>query len=188
MIPGIEFTCQGGLHLLGIGVRSYDDSRDPIALCRFIRQEGGVSVLAHPFRKAYDIPERLLDTIDGIEVWNASYDGSLVPNARALDLYVRARRTNPRLVALVGNDLHRLVNIRKLALEMRLDTLGPESVKDALRAGAFRGVSRLCAISGRPGGGKMQRLGIHILDAAYHGVQRLRVVLTGDKPPRKRPP
>ena len=187
IVPGIEFTCHGGLHLLGFGVRSYDSSRDPMALSRFIRREGGVAVLAHPFRKAYDIPTGFLDSIDGIEVWNGSYDGSLVPNSRALDLYVRARRTNPRLVACVGNDLHRLVNIRKLALEMRLETLGAEAIVNALREGAFRGVSRLWSISGRPGGGTMQRVGIFALDAAYHGAQRVRAAVTGDNPRRTRP-
>jgi len=187
VIPGIEFTCQGGLHLLGIGVRSFDASRDPVSLSGFIREQGGVSVFAHPYRKAYDIPPGFLDSIDGIEIWNASYDGSLVPNGRALDLYVRARSTNPRLFALTGNDLHRLVNVRKLAVEMRLRSLDAESIQEALRTGAFRGVSRLCSISGRPRGGSAQRLGIHALDAAYHGAQRLRASLSRDTPRKRQP-
>jgi hypothetical protein len=178
MIPGIEFTCRDSLHLLGIGVRSYDPSPDSVYLSRFIREGGGVSVLAHPMRKAYRIPEGLLDAVDGIEIWNCNYDGSVVPNARAIDLYVRARSTHPSLVAFVGCDLHRLANIRKMAAQGRVPSLDRDSILNALRAGAFRGVSRFCSISGRPSGNPAHRIGFRALQMAYSTAQRLRARLS----------
>jgi len=185
MIPGIEFSCDDKLHLLGIGVRSYDPSPDSVYLTRFIREGGGVSVFAHPMRKAYRIPDGLLDSVDGIEIWNCAYDGSLVPNARAIDLYVRARSTHPGLVAFVGCDLHRLANIRKMAVQVKVPSLDPDTILSALRTGAFRGVSRLCAISGRPSGNVSQRIGIRALGMAYSTAQRFRARLPSGRAARR---
>ena len=42
MIAGIEFSCEGSLHLIGLGIRQFTSARDPIVVARFIRDRKSV--------------------------------------------------------------------------------------------------------------------------------------------------
>jgi len=174
MIPGIEFTCQDNLHLLGIGVRSYDPSQDSVYLSHFIEQTGGISVLAHPVRKAYRIPEELLHSVHGIEVWNCGSDGGFVPHPGAWDLYARTRRSRPDLVAFIGCDLHQLSILTKITLRVSVASFTEASVLAALRAGAFTGRSCVYGLSGRPGPGQRAGTWLRTLRAGYTTAKTLR--------------
>ena len=50
VIPGVEFTCENKLHLLGLGIEHFTDVKDPISVARFIRAQGGLAIVSHPVR------------------------------------------------------------------------------------------------------------------------------------------
>ena len=137
IIPGIEFTCRNKLHLLGFGVRSFTGSRDPLQVAGFIRRSGGIAVVAHPIRYGYSLPENLSGSVDGIEVWNAAYDGRFVPNDRSMRLVRSIRREHRSCLAFGGQDLHRLQDHRSVEITVDCDRLESAAVLDAIRRGDF---------------------------------------------------
>lgn len=147
VLPGIEFDCGGGLHILGIGVTGFAPLEDPLEVVRHIRAQGGISILAHPLRVAYEIPEGLELHLDGVEVWNLPYDSRFLPNPSSLRMYNRIRsRRRERLLAFCGHDFHR----RRLYARPRIAVPGQVSSGDhllaALREGRFTCGSRLVRI------------------------------------------
>lgn len=137
VIPGIEFTCRDNLHLLGFGVSRYTAERDPAAVARFIRRQGGVAVMAHPVRYAYRLPPDVAVHLHGIEVWNAAYDGRFVPNSETRRLLRRLRGEHGQLLAFGGRDLHAIENACGVHLEVSCEALQAEAVVDAMRRGRF---------------------------------------------------
>lgn len=108
IIPGIEFTCENDLHLIGLGVQHFTESKVPLEVAEFIHQQGGVSIVAHPSRYNYQIPLDLAGIVNGIEVWNAAYDGRFVPNDKSLNLIKEIRKGNGSILAFGGQELHRI--------------------------------------------------------------------------------
>jgi len=137
MIPGIEFTCENNLHLVGLGVRHYTDTKDPAKVSEFIRQQDGIAVVAHPVRYNYKIPENLADTVHGIEVWNAGYDGRFVPNDCSFNLLKDFRIRNKKLLAFGSQDLHRITDHTYLQLIVSCDRLRRDEILGAIREGNF---------------------------------------------------
>jgi hypothetical protein len=178
MIPGIEFTCQDNLHLLGIGLKSYKSSPDPVEMNEFIQEEGGISVIAHPLRKNYQMPPTLLSVVNGIEIWNVVYDGRFFPNPMALDLYSKARLSNLRLVAFLGRDLHRLRNFHQTFIQLDDCELEQPKVLDALRRGRFQSVSSWYRISATPNIGPLTRFRLRLQQEAYRAATSLRGLLS----------
>src|SRR5262245_50531957 len=85
LVPGLEFPVRGGFHLLGLSLRVFEPVVEPLAAVRFIHEQGGLAVLAHPARYKGTWPDAaMLAELDGIEVWNARYDGRFVPSERVL--------------------------------------------------------------------------------------------------------
>jgi len=82
----------------GLGIRHFTGVKDPIALARFIRAQGGLAVVSHPSRYGYEIPPALVGEIDGIEVWTASNDSRFVPDGKVID------SPEARQVVLSGED------------------------------------------------------------------------------------
>jgi len=115
LIPGIEFSC-GPLHLLGLGLDRFTESTDPVLVTRFIQEQGGLAAVAHPSRYRYQVPEALVAELDGIEVWNASYDSRFVPDRRVIELWRTLLRTNGKLMGFGGQDLHRITSNRHVSL------------------------------------------------------------------------
>lgn len=138
IIPGIEFTCVGNLHLIGLGIQRFHSSKDPIVISQFIRQEQGVAIIAHPKRYDYKISEKLLAAVNGIEIWNAGYDGRFVPNDRSITLLKHARERQEMLLAFGGQDLHTFpYNQIQVSLRLRCERLLPSLLLDGIRDGNF---------------------------------------------------
>jgi hypothetical protein len=155
LIAGIEFSCEGNLHLIGLGIRHFTSVKDPIELARFIRAQGGLAVVSHPSRYGYEIPPALVGEIDGIEVWNASNDSRFVPDGRVMDLWRRLRQHNQALAAFGGQDLHRITRHRHVRLILGGEDGGltTEGILARLRAGNFIVSNRYLRIGGdRPPG------------------------------------
>lgn len=80
LVPGIEYAdADDVLHLPVWGdVGFYGDRPDPGLLLEAVRQDGAVSVLAHPWRKdAWSrVDPAWYPLLTGLEVWNRKYDGT----------------------------------------------------------------------------------------------------------------
>jgi PHP domain len=139
LIPGIEFSCAGRLHLLALGIDQFSDAKDPVELTKFIQGQGGLAVVSHPSRYGYQIPSPLVAVMDGVEVWNASYDSRFVPDRKVVELWRTLKRDNEALTGFGGQDLHHIAPIRHVTLV--LPNGGPEltsvAVLGQLRHKAF---------------------------------------------------
>ena len=161
LIAGIEFSCEGNLHLIGLGIRHFTGVKDPIALARFIRAQGGLAVVSHPSRYGYEIPPALVPEIDGIEVWNASNDSRFVPDGKVIDLWLGLKRHNQALKAFGGQDLHRITPQRhvRLVLSGENGELTAGRLVARLRAGNFIVSNRYLRVGGdRPPGWARRRV------------------------------
>jgi hypothetical protein len=137
LIPGVEHTCDGNLHLLAFGMRRFTSERRPIAVAQQVGEAGGIPVLAHPIRYAYSVSEELAPWLAGIEVWNAGYDGRFVPNPWSFRLLETFRRRNPALSAFCGQDIHQTRNFCDVRVVVDEDQLEEQAILNALRTGRF---------------------------------------------------
>ncbi|HPQ68789.1 MAG TPA: glycosyltransferase [bacterium] len=159
LVPGIEFSMPGGLHLIGYGVTDLLTTSDPRTLCREIRERGGLAVLAHPESGMPGADPALALDLDGMEVWNTGRDGTFVPSPRRLNDHRTARLHNPSLLAFHGDDFHRPANLRRVRTRLtQRDLAAPLTwtvVREALRAGRFRFGNGLVRV--KPGGASRWR-------------------------------
>jgi hypothetical protein len=137
MIPGIEFTCEGNLHLLGVGVREFTPVKDPIAVAKFINRQGGIAIVSHPSRYEYKLPPGLEMEIHGIEIWNAAYDGRFVPNDRSIVLWQALRRRNRTLCPFGGQDLHQITDHSHVKIRVLCDEPSEEQILRSLKASNY---------------------------------------------------
>lgn len=137
VIPGIEFPCSQTLHILGLGVERLTRAKEPVEVARFIRDQGGLAIIAHPSRAHYRIPPGLESGIDGIEIWNARYDGWFVPNDRSIALWRRLQNAKTSLIPVGGQDLHAVTPHGHVRVTISCDGLDQTTVLRALRAGRF---------------------------------------------------
>lgn len=136
VIPGVEFTCSNDLHMLGVGIEHLTDSKDPVVVARFIHEEGGLAIVAHPSRNGYKIPKGLEACIDGIEIWNARYDGWFVPNDRAIVLWKDLQKSRKALIAVGGQDLHEMKPRGHVKTVIPHDELNQAAIFHALMDGS----------------------------------------------------
>jgi hypothetical protein len=135
LVPGLEFPLAGGFHLLGFAVRRFVPSTDPRTVVSFIKEQAGIAVLAHPARyKGAWLPDEAMSELDGIEAWNATYDGRFLPSGAILSSCGRERRRFPHLMLFGGQDLHKLRSGRLITTELPAVD-GVEAAVAALRKG-----------------------------------------------------
>ncbi|MCH8148512.1 MAG: hypothetical protein IH987_11045 [Planctomycetes bacterium] len=137
IIPGIEFSCDNNLHLLGLGTRQYTNSKDPLQVSKFIQDNGGVAVMAHPKRYNYQLPPKLEMILNGIEVWNAGYDGRFVPNEHSMNLLKDFRKRNGSILAFGGQDLHWITNHSHVQLIVFCESLTETAIVKAIKRGNY---------------------------------------------------
>ncbi len=114
VIPGAEVSCGG--HLLGIGIKAIPNSQENgkriesiSDMIRRIKEIGGVTVLAHPFKSAYTWEEMCAFCeagLDGIEVVNSNVRGKIADTGRADQLWHNLLREGCRLIAVGSDDAH----------------------------------------------------------------------------------
>lgn len=121
VIVGSEIKTEYG-DIIGLFLNEEIESRIFMEVVEEIRDQGGLVVLAHPFRKGITFPTDLLKYVDLIEGFNARSPKSL--NARALEL---ARKFNKSVTG--GSDAH-------LGFEIgRGRTIGSGEIRGALVEG-----------------------------------------------------
>jgi hypothetical protein len=142
IIPGLEFSAHGELHILGPGVTRLFPQDDRLAVIEHIHAQGGLAILAHPRRIGWNCPPNVVRVIDAVELWNVGYDGKFLPSAKALGGFAAMRQVNPGLLAVAGHDLHRRESFYDVALEMHVPRLSTEAILANLRSGRYEIRSR----------------------------------------------
>src|SRR5438552_594309 len=80
VIPGLEFALKGGsIHILGYGITRRVRFTHMDELVDGIHDAGGVAVLAHPPTGSINMIGSIRSKLDGIEIWNGRYDGTVAP-------------------------------------------------------------------------------------------------------------
>ncbi len=77
--PGVEITTKERFHVLGLHITELPKEKDLESVLEFVKESGGISILAHPFGKTHDLflpsPEKYLNILKKynvkIEVFNA---------------------------------------------------------------------------------------------------------------------
>jgi len=139
VIPGLEFALKGGtIHILGYGIRKRIRFSSMDALVDGIHDEGGIAVLAHPPVGSINLIGSIKTKLDGIEVWNGRYDGTVAPRAESFQLLRRIRSLNSKAAAFCGVDLHQIGQMRKIVyMAVESDRLEERAILDAIRESRF---------------------------------------------------
>jgi predicted ATP-grasp superfamily ATP-dependent carboligase len=141
-IPGLEFDCAKGLHILGIGIEEFIDKKDPAEIIKEIHSKGGLTILAHPSEETWEGALKLKDELDGIEIWNVGKDGKFLPSSNSIKLCEKLRGLNPQIKVFAGMDLHTEGGYYDASLSVRDGTIEKESILKALAEGNFENRSR----------------------------------------------
>jgi len=139
VIPGLEFSLKGGtIHVLGYGIRKRVRFNSIEGLVDGIHDAGGIAVLAHPPVGSINLIGSVKAKLDGIEVWNGRYDGTVAPRADSFQLLRRIRSFNSKTAAFCGIDLHQIGQARKLIyMEVQADRCEEASILNAIRSSHF---------------------------------------------------
>lgn len=91
VIPGIEVKTEKG-EIIGLFVEEEISSRVFDEVIEEIVEQGGITVLPHPYRNKYQNPEKLVQSVNAIEVLNARTSPLLNNNAlRLAEKYSKAK-------------------------------------------------------------------------------------------------
>ena len=149
MIPGIEFSCQGGLHIFGVGATELTAHIDPVKVAEAIRAQGGFVILAHPNSNGLHPSREAILAVDAVEIWNLAYDGKFLPSPRSLTGFYRSRSLKSDLLAVAGHDFHRKVGFYDASINMGVPSLSPGAILQNLHEGRYSIDSRLFRTSPR---------------------------------------
>jgi predicted metal-dependent phosphoesterase TrpH len=137
VVPGLEYRCGDLVHLLGIGTTEYCSMNHPVDVARFIKQYGGIAVIAHPRGYEESLTDELLSVVDGIEIWSGQKDSRFFPHWKNLSTFRKLKCIYPNLLGLGGADLHSLGNY------FPLDTMIKMPVEKFSLSGLTDGVSSI---------------------------------------------
>lgn len=135
VIPGLEFRCDDGVEIAGIGVSKLLDAKKPEQIVAQIREVGGIALWVHPWRNGRRV-DQFLDC-DAVEVLNLKLDGTLAPNFSLLRRFVKQRRAGRHFNAIFGVDFHDLSQPLSVWLECRASENTPDAIIRSLREGRF---------------------------------------------------
>jgi predicted metal-dependent phosphoesterase TrpH len=97
VICGCEIATEKG-EILGLFLTDAVKYKDPLEVIDEIRDQGGISLIPHPFKRSSTIDKDLLEKVDGVEVFNAR--ASMSQNKMAENLYPEFRTVT------AGSDAH----------------------------------------------------------------------------------
>jgi hypothetical protein len=136
LVPGVEID---NLHALFYNVSPVTEWRDETDLARQLAARGSMVVVSHPVKIRRGLPSAIAALFEGVEIWNARYDGKLAADIGPITYWQELQRTMDRhLAPLCGIDLHNRLDFTPLALEVECDHLDARSVLGALRSGQYR--------------------------------------------------
>jgi len=173
LVPGLEFRFAGfrGLHLLAFGLTRWIEPATPEEFIALAGSASRFTAVAHPILAGYDIPAGVRAGIDGVEVWNATYNTRYLPDPRAFKLLHEMQRARPRLVGFAGLDQHDARNDRETRVIVHeseaADPLG------ALKAGHFQNRGRTMRFDGVAGIAGTRLSALWIARWCYDRVERV---------------
>lgn len=136
-VPGLEYTCDQRMHVLGYGVTELVTTTNPEEVISHINSVGGVSVIAHPMDSAFSWIESFTELPHGIETWNSKYDGRYAPRPGTFALLQRLKQRQPRMRAFYGVDFHWKKQFRELYTIFEIQDLNRDSVLEGFSKGHF---------------------------------------------------
>jgi predicted metal-dependent phosphoesterase TrpH len=137
-VAGLEFECENRMHILGYGVTTPVNTKNPEEVICAIRALHGIAVIAHPQTEAFPWIESFDVLPDAIEAWNTKYDGQYAPRPETFRLIHRLRQRKPELLAFYGQDLHWQKQYRSLFIEVDCTNADPSQIFTALRSGRYK--------------------------------------------------
>jgi predicted metal-dependent phosphoesterase TrpH len=170
-VPGLEFSCEDRMHILGYGVTTLTPDLDPEQVIRHIVEHEGLPVIAHPRDAHFERIEALRTLPSGIEAWNTKYDGRYAPRRRTFEMIARLRRHDPALRAFYGLDLHWRAQYRGLLVHIDAASTERRALIDALAAGRFAGIRGDLHL---PSSGELDESVLRTFDRAHRRSNALR--------------
>ena len=135
-IPGFEVPYEQA-HILFIGTELFlAQKADEHILTRW-SERSALTILAHPVRNHFKVDPLLRRIIDGVEIWNHSYDGALVPRPRSVSLLSDLQIKRRTLLAMGGSNLHSNENVATVRYTLSVDHLTVDAILFALQEGAY---------------------------------------------------
>jgi len=141
LVPGVEVSTLEG-HLLAYGVSEAPPRHRSVAeTVEWVRDNGGVSVISHPFRRAHGVGRAVAESarVDAIEIVN----GHNSPGANRKAAEVARRRG---LGGTGGSDVHARSDLGRAYTEFLDGTTGADAVLRAIRAGTQTAGGRSLAL------------------------------------------
>jgi len=190
LIRGIEIGTERG-DILGIFLQEGVATRDFHRAVDAIHEQGGLAILAHPFKWTRSVSADTLQRVDGIEVYNARGQGFTRWDSNALARHLWSMY--PDLIPTAGSDSHLYREVGRGRIE--LDERAEGGAEAALRAHSnprFRRddssalvetTSQFIKLAKQPGLKQFLRFGRHLARA---GLWTLRG--TGTEGPDMSPP
>ena len=120
--------------------------------------------------------------LNGIEIWNAGYDGRFVPRLANLRLLEEARAANPAVLGFGGADLHAFCRPPGVVLQLRANGTGEVDtgmILDGLRTGGFSVCGKYVSFDASTQTHWIARLPLWILRRLYETSKALRDLALG---------
>lgn len=179
-IPGLELRVTRSTHILAIGLKRLPELNDWPKTLEELKSERVLRILAHPLAFNNHPDEKILESIDGIEIWNGSYDGGFFPDPAVTDLYHNLVKKNARLLAFGGTDHH------KFGEPLRVKVLvkgcnSYESIMTALAAGEFEVRGQLWRVASRPKKSSIRQPALKLSYGAYWRLVQMRDLIRRSK-------
>lgn len=143
-VPGVEVSTREG-HLLAYGVSTAPPPHRPVAeTVRWVEEQGGVPVLAHPFRLSHGVGRRIAESVSVSALETKNSHTSEVRNGKAG--LVAARR---HLGSTGGSDAHALRDLGRAFTEFPSDVATVADLLEAIRRGRTEATGESLPWAGR---------------------------------------
>ncbi len=135
-IPGFEVPYLNA-HILMLDSSVFLGQKADAEMLRQWSEHAGFTVLAHPVRNNFVLDEVMEEVIDGVEIWNAQYDGKIVPRTKAVRLYDVLNKKNEKLLATGGLDFHRREHLGSPVVSLETATLTQRDIVATFAEGRY---------------------------------------------------
>jgi len=170
VIPGLEIEVGEGFHILGIGVKELIGSSTAEIVIRNIKQQGGIAILAHPYRDHYrNINKDFFPLLNGIEIWNRNELFGSYPNTKVLKDLMNLRKNDVPVYGYISLDFHKIEDLKSGEIIINVFDLKQDLIMDQLRNGNFRLRVEKIEIGNDGKITKMSRLWYRINNSLYYG-------------------
>lgn len=134
-IPGLEIAVSKN-HILVLGAWQYHKTDNNVNLLKAYKADDCLLIWAHPHRGHYQIKDDVLNLMDGMEIWNSSYDTKYFPRHSSLSYAKRNLRTDWLLIS--GLDFHRASHLPGPKMFLSVNDLSYEEIIKKIKSGEYQ--------------------------------------------------